>query len=416
MRQSATAVTDFFARKGRAALRLATMAMAVGALAACASSPLGGRGSGGSGGGGGTGGGGTGATSVRVDPNAPVVIAFLAPTTASSRVVSQTAQDLTAAAQLALSERGPANMTMKLYDTKGTAAGAAEAAAHAVREGAALILGPLTGEATAAAAPVAARAGLNVISFSNDPSVAGGNVWVLGQLPGDELQRIFGYAGSQGVSSIALLYPSDRYGQAVANAANGAARDAGVGVGPRIAYERSFQGIEGASKANAGDIRGSGANGVLIADYGDGLRSMSSFLSYYDVSPLTYRYLGLSRWDDPRNASESTLAGGWFAAADPTRRGMFENRFSSQLGRTPSPIAPVGYDAVVAASDILKSAAAGGPAAFSADAITAGVHDGATGTFRLTVEGGNRRALAVMEMTPGGPALLDPAPSGAPGA
>ncbi|MFV0472880.1 MAG: ABC transporter substrate-binding protein, partial [Pikeienuella sp.] len=194
-----------------------------------------------------------------------------------------------------------------------------------------------------------------------------------------------------------------------------AARDAGVGVSPRVGYERSFQGIEASSKANAGAIRSSGADGVLIADYGDGLRSMASFLSYYDVSPRRYRFLGLSRWDDPRNASESTLHGGWFVTADPARRAAFSDRFASRLGRQPAPLAPVGYDAVAAAADILKAAAAGGPAAFSSAAITAGAHDGATGSFRLTPDGLNRRALAVMEMTSAGPTLLDPAPSGAPG-
>lgn len=305
---------------------------------------------------------------------------------------------------------------MKVYDTDGTTAGAATAAGHAVREGATLILGPLTAESTASAAPVAARAGLNMISFSSDPSVAGGNVWVLGQLVGDEMRRVFGYAGSQGVGAIAVIHPNDRYGKAVAAASGAAARDAGVRVGPVLGYERSFEGIEAATKANAGSIRSSGADGVLIADHGDGLRSTASFLSYYDVSPRSFRFLGLSRWDDPNNASESPLQGGWFAAADPARHAAFTENFAMKLSRQPSPLATIGYDAVVAASDILKAAKTGGPPAFTAAAISAGVHEGATGTFRLTEDGLNRRALAVMEMTADGPAVLDPAPFAAPGA
>lgn len=411
MRQSATIVSGNFAGRARRMLRAAALVAGVAALSACASAPKPG--------GGGQGGAqpksGGGAVAARsVDPRGPVTVALLAPTNSSSEAARRAAQDLTAAAQIAFSERAPSNLTMKIYDTKGTGPGAAEAAAHAIREGAALIIGPLLGESTVAVAPIAAQAGLNVLSFSNDASVAGGNVWVVGRLPEDELRRLFGYASSQGVASIALAYPRDRYGDAVAAAAQSAAREAGAHVGPVVSYERSFQGIESASKSNADAIAGS--DGVLIADAGDALRSMAAFLSYYNVSPRNHRYLGLSRWEDPRNASEASLQGGWFVAPDPSLSAAFAQRFAARMNRQPSPLAAIGYDAAAAAVDMLRDAASGGPAAFSADSITATPHDGATGSFRLTPDGHNRRSLAVMEMTGQGPALLDPAPGAAPGA
>lgn len=406
MRQSASAVS----RPG--ALRGVFLLAAAALLSACASqpapradapAPTGGQAS-------------PAVSAPRIDPSAPVIVALIAPTTSTSQAAARAAQDLVAAAQIAMGERAPANMAMKIYDSKGSAAGAAEAAAHAARDGAALILGPLLGEATAAAGPVAAQAGLTVLSFSNDASVAGGNVWVLGFLPGDEMRRVLGYAGSQGVGQVALVRPADRYGDAVAAEAGAAGRDSGVFVGPMLSYERSFQGIESASKAGAGDIRASGAGGVLIADAGDALRSMASFLAYYDVSPRSVRFMGLSRWDDPRNAAESTLHGGWFAAPDPERRARFAEAFSARMARAPSPLASIGYDAVAAAADMLRAAQAGGPAAFSPASVSAGTHEGATGPFRMTPDGLNRRALAVMEMTADGPVLLDPAPAAAPGA
>lgn len=413
MRQSATAMTEYFIRRARGAVRAAALLVGVAALTACASSPSSRVGTSAR-----TDGGGASAqpSAPIVNPNGPVIIALLAPTTAPSPGASQVAQDLTAAAQIALSEHAPANLTMKIYDTNGNAADAAVAVGHAVRDGAALILGPLLGESTAAVAPVAAQAGLNVISFSNDASVAGGNVWVLGQLPGDEMRRLFSYAGSQGVGSIALLHPQDRYGQAVASAAPEAGRSAGVRVRPILGYQRSFEGIEGSSQANASEIRASGVDGVLITDTGDALRSVAAFLGYHDVSPRQYRYLGLSRWDDPTNASESVLQGGWYVSADPERHAAFADKFAAMLNRRPSPLATIGYDAVVAAADIVRAAAAGGPPAFSAAAITASAHDGATGVFRLTRDGLNRRSFAVMEITKDGPITLDPAPTSAPGA
>lgn len=410
MRQSASAVIRFPIFR---AARIGALAISAAILAACASSPQQGGGSSASSGGGAQ------TTqqraAARIDPNGPVMIALIAPTTSSSQAAARAAQDLVAAAQIALSERGPANLAMKIYDSKGTPGGAAEAAAHAVREGAALILGPLLGDATAAAGPVAAAAGLTMLSFSNDASVAGGNVWVLGQLPGDEMRRVLSYAGSQGVGQVALVRPRDRYGDAVAAEASRAGRDAGVSVGPMVSYERSFTGIEATSKSAAGDIRSSGASGVLLADAGDALRAMASFLAYYDLSPRRVRYMGLSRWDDPRNASESPLHGGWFPAVDPSRSAAFEAAFASQLSRQPSSLASIGYDAVVVAADLLRGARSG-DAVYSGAALTRYVFEGATGPFRLTADGLNRRSLAVMEMTAGGPVVLDPAPAAAPGA
>ncbi len=384
------------------------------ALAACQTPPP--PQAGGSGGGASTGGPAPATQPARVDPNGPVILALLAPTTSSSQAASRAAQDLVAAAQIAMGEMAPPNLVMKVYDTKGTAAGAAEVAGHAVRDGAAVIIGPLLGEATQAAAPVAAQAGLTVYSFSNDAEAAGGNVFLLGQLPGDELRRVLGYAGSQGIGQVAIVHPADRYGEAVAADARAAGRDAGVGVGPIVSYPRSFEGIQGAAQGGASEIRSSGAGAVVIADAGDGLRSMASFLAYYDLSPNVVKYMGLSRWDDPRNASETPLQGGWYAAADPARRAAFGERFRARMAREPSPLAPIGYDAASAAIAMLKAAQAGGPAAFTPAAATARAFEGATGPFRLTPDGLNRRSLAVLEMTPNGPAVLDPAPGAAPGA
>ena len=66
-----------------------------------------------------------------VDPNAPVLVALLAPTSASGKRTRAAAQDLTAAAQMARRDHAPANLSMKIYDTQGTPEGAAAAASQA---------------------------------------------------------------------------------------------------------------------------------------------------------------------------------------------------------------------------------------------------------------------------------------------
>src|SRR3546814_3297691 len=63
------------------------------------------------------------------------------------------------------------------YDTS---KGAAAAARQALADGNKLIIGPLLSENVKIVSPIARNAGVPVITFSNDVSVAGGGTYVLG--------------------------------------------------------------------------------------------------------------------------------------------------------------------------------------------------------------------------------------------
>lgn len=348
----------------------------------------------------------------------PTVVALLTPTTAQSDRVRAIAQDLTAAAQMARADHAGDDFIVKVYDTKGDDAGARAAAASAVAEGASLIVGPLRGPSAAAAGSAAKSAGVNILSFSNDASVAGDNVWVLGRRPYDELERIFGYAASQGVDAVAIAYPTNRYGELIAAEAAAAGEATGVSVGPFFSYERSFKGIENATPAGSGAIIGSGVDGVLIADSGDALRSTAAFLNFHDVSTRQFRYMGVSRWADSKNTREDALIGGWFSAPDPNARTAFSQRFEAEMGRRPSALAEIAYDAMAAAAILAKEArASGSNQPFAKAEITRGRgFDGASGQVRLTADGVAKRGLAILQVRRDGLIVVDPARDGAPGA
>lgn len=382
-----------------------------------------------------------------VDPNAPVLVALLVPTNAADERTRGVAEDLTAAAQMARIDARDPLIRLKVYDTRGEPGAAAVAARRALDEGAAIILGPLAGASADTVGPVAAAEGVNVLAFTNDSTVAGGNVWALGQRPEQELRRILAFAAAQGLDPIGLAYPADRYGDLVMAEAEAASRDIGVRITPFVRYERSFEGIEAAAKLGAEDMLyeiasryGSGAvkpagydsddagapwrpsvdvdAGMVIADGGDGLRAMASFLRFHDVRSDQVRFLGLSRHDDRKNLSESSLADTWFAAADPDAAAGFAQRFEASMGRAPHPLAALGYDAVAIAGELLAAArATGDRSAFAAEALARPQgFAGATGPLRLTADGLNARPLAVMRITPGGMQVIDPAPAAGPGA
>src|SRR6056297_2368840 len=113
-------------------------------------------------------------------PTGPVKIALLLPLSGSAEAVGR---DMLEAAQIALFDVGQTDMVLLPRDTGGTPAGAVEAARAAIDAGAELIIGPLFASATSSVARIAAEHDLKVISFSNDATVAGGDVWVLGFRP-----------------------------------------------------------------------------------------------------------------------------------------------------------------------------------------------------------------------------------------
>ena len=81
----------------------------------------------------------------------------------------------------------------------GNAAGAANAARAVIGEGARLILGPLLAPEVEAVKPIAHDAHLNVIAFSTVTNLAGGNVFLMGFLPRQEVVREVGYARERGL-------------------------------------------------------------------------------------------------------------------------------------------------------------------------------------------------------------------------
>lgn len=373
---------------------------------------------------------------VPVDPGAPAVVALLAPVSAEDPGVRAAAEALVAAARLASADLGDPLLQLKIYDTKADPAIAAAAATAAADAGAAIILGPLFSQSTAAVAPIARQRGLATISFSSDPAVASDAVFLLSFLADQEVERVVGYAASRGVLEIATMAPSDKSGQLAFAAARRAAASAGGAVVDQQAYQRTFEGIEAAVTEYAERILGSEEDeepsaaasaaatpaeagpqgppqGIVLADDGQALQTLAAYLAFFDISPRETKFMGISSWNEPATLRETALRGGWFAAPDPSLRAQFDARFQAALGAAPHPLAPLAYDAVAAAGALLSDARnAGVRYPFSPQTIAAPAgFIGVNGLYRFLPSGLNQRGLAVMEVRNGAAVMIDPAPT-----
>ena len=105
----------------------------------------------------------------------PVAVALLVPSGSGEASDDLIATGLENAARMAIADLGDVKIDLRVYSTAADPDTAAAMATKAVDEGARIILGPFYGlEANKAGAAVAGR-GVDLLTFSNNPAIAGGN-------------------------------------------------------------------------------------------------------------------------------------------------------------------------------------------------------------------------------------------------
>ncbi len=350
-------------------------------------------------------------------------------------------QALLNAAQLALFDVAGEAFTLMPLDTRGTAAGARLAAEEAVRNGAELILGPVFADCVAAAGTVARRAGVNLIGFSTDWTLAGDNVFIMGFLPFAQVSRVVSFARDRQIGRIGLVVAPDSYGDAVIGTAREVLSRAGAPE-PVVAQLSSTDSVEEALRrftayderlAALEDTRARLAadpdpasqraldrlaqaetygpppfEAVLIALGGEMLRRVASQIAFYDIDPRRVQFLGTGLWDEPGLGRDPALLGGWFAAPDPQARRRFEQRYRATYNEVPLRLATLAYDATALAAVLARTP---GPGRFARERLTnPSGFIGIDGVFRFLPSGEVQRALPVLEVGSQGPRVIDPAP------
>ena len=312
-------------------------------------------------------------------------------------------QSLLNAANLALLDTGGQRIRISGYDT---ARGAAAAANEALEDGNTLFLGPLLAEYVRAVAPIARSAGVPVLSYSNDVSVAGDGVFILGFDPGQTIDRVVAFAASRGMRRFGALLPTGTYGQRAGQAFTAAVEGARGNLVGMENYVRSAADM----RAAAGRLNGHGrSDAVLIADGASG--AVQLVPAVRGVSPPP-RILGTELWATEGNLAANTgLRGAWFAAPTDANFGAFRNRYRARYNSAPFRLASLGYDAVLLAVRIAADWPIG--RRFPARALTESTgFSGVDGAFRLRRDGTAERALEVREVGASGTTVASPAPRG----
>jgi branched-chain amino acid transport system substrate-binding protein len=326
-------------------------------------------------------------------------IALLVPLSGPNSSVGQAMLD---AANMALFDVST-DIALLPRDTGSTPDGASAAAHRAVTDGAGLILGPVF---SAAVPPV--RDALNgsptsAIVFSTDATIAGGNVFVMGFLPAQQVDRVVGFAKSRGMTKLAALVPDNAYGAAVTSEIQAIRNQLGLAP-PRILT------ITRDVKGQLATLADDPPQMLLVALGGDQLVNIAPAIGEYaQAHPV--QLLGTGLWaDDPTVAQTPALAGGWYAAPVPGQFDNFASRFQRTFNYRPPRIATLAYDSVALAASVSRGAAAN-QNPFNRDILLQpNGFIGIDGGFRFLPTGLSERNLAVLAVDPNGPTVVDSPP------
>lgn len=326
-------------------------------------------------------------------------IALLVPMSGTNGGVGQSIANATT---MALLDTNADNLRITTYDT---ALGARNAAERAMADGNRLILGPLLAENVPAVLAEAQSKRVPLIAFSNDTKAAGLNVFIMGQVPEQSINRTIGYARSHGANRFAALLPHGDYGDRAEMALVNALRDYGGALTKTERYARGNTAIISA----AGRLKEAGGfDTVLIAD--------SAKLATQGAGELrsggtNTRIVGTELWSGENSISQvSALRGALFSSVSNQRFARFSGSYETRFGTKPYRLATLGYDSVLLTLRVARDWRVGSRFPTS-KLMDEGGFLGLDGAFRFGQDGVIQRAMEVRQVGNGTIETVDAAPA-----
>lgn len=343
-----------------------------------------------------------------IDPTKPVQVALLIPK--SYEETASIATSLEQAAQMAIADLGGIRIDLRVFDTAGNPEQAALVARQAVQEGAKIILGPLLAENAKAVGAAVADSGVNVLSFSNNASIAGNNVFVLGPTFNNTADRLVSYAASQGRTKAVIVHPRTLEGELGKAALENAAQSTPLEIVAIEAFEFSQKGvIDSVARIKDSVLETQADTLFLTSNTARALPLLVQLLPEAGINPQDVQYIGLSRWDIPRQILELPgVQNGWFTSPSRQVSASFKTRFTKGYGSPPHQLAGLAYDGLAAIGALVST---GQKNAVTKTALTqASGFQGVSGVFRFLADGTNERALAIAKIERKKVVLIDAAP------
>lgn len=322
-------------------------------------------------------------------------------------------QGLRNATMIALEDINNPNLILQFYDTKSTPEGARVAVENAINQRVKMIVGPLMSSEVEAISYQTRKHDIPVIAFSTNDAVLQPQVYTIGLLIEEQVNRIVSHAAQKGRSRFALLLPDNATGIAVAKSAVKAAKKYGGTVSRIAFYPQETTDFSDIIRKMSEYDRRSASNGsgvdfdaVIVPETGSRLKSATAMFGYYDVFYPDVMFLGTSVWENTNLNKETTLNKAVYPTLSRSHSAYFNKKYQSMYGTYPSGIFALAYDAVALSSALAKR----NPYNLDEAITSPDGFVGINGAFRFFGNGKNQHSLDIMQITPSADVVIDSAP------
>tara|TARA_Y200000002_G_scaffold28178_1_gene21139 strand:- start:1459 stop:2595 length:1137 start_codon:yes stop_codon:yes gene_type:complete len=347
--------------------------------------------------------------------SAVIKIALLLPSESQSKQTNKLSKYFINSARLALQDLDHLNFTLSVYPTSGDPARAVHAAEEAVERGTQVIVGPLYSAETTAVGKALKNNKVKIISLSNDPKVAGQNVFIMGTTFQTSANRLVEFALIRGFNRIAIIGPEGKFGQDAIIAAKESIRKNRATLTTVSLYPLTFKGIQSSASTIYQELVQSNSNAVIFTDSptrGLGFISEQLHQFYHNDNKEPPQFMGLTRWDSSKQIlNESSLNNGWFIVPDQRFKKKFNDRYKKTFGSNPIDISSLSYDAIALIGAIIERSSSADPfyKFHKKYFLDENGFLGVNGIFRFFPNGNNEREVSVAEVKSGAFTVIDQA-------
>lgn len=311
---------------------------------------------------------------------------------------------------MALQDRPHSSLQLFFYDTKGTPEGVEQAWEEAQINDPDIIIGPVYAEEVKALK--SEHPSVPILSFTSDNSLMKSDVYTLGILLPNQVERMTQYMCTSGRRKIAVIGPENKTGELVMNSLmEQIERCPNMTVDKIALYpEDTINFNETVLKIVPKPINPKKPDlteeekvlletpieeridfdALFIYEDGVKLQQITSLLAYYDVTPKVVPFFGLANWQQTKDRA---LAGAYFVGTPTGRLTAFQNRYNKTFGENPTKLATLAYDGVSLVAVLAEQ-----QALTTANLRSDSGFNGVNGRFRLNSDGTNERLFDVFQL------------------
>lgn len=351
----------------------------------------------------------------------PVRAVMLLPLTGKSAAAGQAFRN---GGMMALQEHPDSPLRLLFFDTQGTADGTRAAWQEAKHLNPDVIIGPVFASSVTALKNESPRA--PVISFTTDHTVLESDIYTMGILIPNQVDRLVQYMCEAGHKNIAVMGPEDKTGELTMNALMSTVKrcpgmqvnkislyapdtvnfnPAVLKIVPKPVNPKKKDLTEEEKIILATPIQERlDFDALFLFDDGVRLQQVASLLSYYDLTPKVIPFYGLANW---QTVKDKNMENGIFVSTPTTRVRRFSVRYNALFGAQPPRIASLAYDTVSLMAVLAEK-----------QALTTGNleqeqgFNGVNGRFRFHRNGTNERLLEIFRFPRNmRPETIEPAPA-----